>query len=137
MANMLVVDDEARYRQQIQRLLERENHVVETAVDGGDALDICRRFQPDVLIVDWMLRDPLNGLDLATLLHDQTPRLAIILITGYPATQLHEFLREREWQARVLEKPFELNDLRNLIAWALDARGSAENGQIADAASAS
>ena len=123
---LLVVDDEPRYRQQIARLLERDGHDVETAIDGRSAVEISHRFVPDVLIVDWMLRDQINGLDLAKLLHARNPRMAIILITGYPSARLHEEIREREWQVRVLEKPFDLDALRDIVNWALSKKNLAQ-----------
>lgn len=135
MAKLLVVDDEPRYRQQIRHLLEREGHTVETAVDGRGAVDISHRFSPDVLIVDWMLRDPLNGLDLAKLLHARFPRLAIILITGYPSTRLREEIGERSWPVRVIEKPFELDELRETLRWALAVKnGVDESNETPDVA---
>ncbi|MBQ7504653.1 MAG: response regulator transcription factor [Ruminococcus sp.] len=55
MSKILVVDDEARIRQLIRKYAEFEGHTVEEAVDGMQAIEICRKNTYDLIIMDVMM----------------------------------------------------------------------------------
>ncbi len=55
MSKILVVDDEVRIRQLIRKYAEFEGHTVEEAVDGMQAIDICRKNKYDLIIMDVMM----------------------------------------------------------------------------------
>ena len=55
MPNILVVDDEFRIRQIIRKYAEFEGYGVEEAVDGMQAIEICRKNQFDLIIMDVMM----------------------------------------------------------------------------------
>lgn len=52
---VLVVDDSALQRRILSGLLARWGYTVETAGGGAEALEICRRTPPDLVISDWMM----------------------------------------------------------------------------------
>ena len=62
MPKVLIVDDERSYRDYLGRFLAREGHEVQLAATGREAIDGGCRFRPDVLVVDWMLKDHVHGL---------------------------------------------------------------------------
>ena len=55
MAQILVVDDEFRIRQIIRKYAEFEGYEVEEAVDGMQAIEICRQKEFDLIIMDVMM----------------------------------------------------------------------------------
>lgn len=55
MSKILVVDDEFRIRQIIRKYAEFEGFTVEEAVDGMQAIDICRKEDFDLIIMDVMM----------------------------------------------------------------------------------
>lgn len=55
MSRLLVVDDEFRIRQIIRKYAEFEGHTVEEAVDGMQAIEICRKQEFDLIIMDVMM----------------------------------------------------------------------------------
>ena len=55
MAKILVVDDEFRIRQIIRKYAEFEGYEVEEAVDGMQAIEICRQKEFDLIIMDVMM----------------------------------------------------------------------------------
>ncbi len=114
MAKVLVVDDEPMYRENLQEVISDEGHDVEVAVNGHNAIEIGERFCPDVLIVDWMLQNDLSGLDVSESLRESNPRLTTIIITGFPAQKLRLQAEESKVFA-FLEKPFELDDIRETV----------------------
>ena len=55
MSKILVVDDEFRIRQIIRKYAEFEGFTVEEAVDGMQAIEICRKEDFDLIIMDVMM----------------------------------------------------------------------------------
>ena len=55
MPNILVVDDEYRIRQIIRKYAEFEGYEVEEAVDGMQAIEVCRNNTFDLIIMDVMM----------------------------------------------------------------------------------
>ena len=55
MYNILVVDDEARIRSIIKKYAEFEGHTITEAVDGMQAVYICRSCSFDIIIMDIMM----------------------------------------------------------------------------------
>lgn len=55
MSKILVVDDEFRIREIIRKYAEFEGHTVEEAVDGMQAVEICRKNKYDLIIMDVMM----------------------------------------------------------------------------------
>jgi CheY-like chemotaxis protein len=117
---VLIVDDEPTYREYLERYLTRDGLEVRTAETGFEAIEICREFAPDVLLADWMLRCEMHGIEVGETLRSQWPDLRILLMTGFPTSDLEAEV------ARVgidgfLEKPFSLEDLSIAIQDALAA----------------
>lgn len=118
MSRVLVVDDEPRYREHISRALVRDGHEVRTAGSGREAIAAGTRFQPDVLVIDWMLKDQLHGLHVSEALAMVLPHLVTVLITGFPTGDLRASAQHLRVSA-FLEKPFEMARLRETVRAAL------------------
>ncbi len=73
MAKILVCDDEKRYRTHLERAISNQGHEVRVAESAEVALEVARDFPPDLLVVDWMLRGELDGLQLAEELGVRSP----------------------------------------------------------------
>ena len=55
--SILIVDDDVKLVQVLRTYFEREQFVVYTAFDGRSALDLLRRYEPQILILDLMMPD--------------------------------------------------------------------------------
>lgn len=55
MSRILVTDDESRIRQIIRKYAEFEGHQVKEAVDGMQAIEVCRNEKFDLIIMDVMM----------------------------------------------------------------------------------
>jgi CheY-like chemotaxis protein len=64
MLNVLIVDDEPLLLKVMERLLTRRGYIVQTAVNVPEALKLARQRTPDILVTDYNLNAPQNGLDL-------------------------------------------------------------------------
>lgn len=116
---ILIVDDEQPYRVFMRKLFERHGCEVNTTASGLVSLEIADREAPDVLIIDWMLKDSIDGLQVAQELRKKNPQLVTVLITGYPSNDLHE--RTKEVPRTVfMTKPFDTEDLLTVVLGILE-----------------
>ncbi len=121
MANVLIVDDEEVYQTYISDWLAREGHEVRSASNRQEAALVAKSFRPDLLIVDFLLKDECYGLQVAEAMRELAPELRIIVITGYPS----ESLRRDALDAhvfKVIEKPFHMVDLADAVRDAVSLR---------------
>lgn len=103
---IVVADDEAHILHVVSMKLKNAGFEVLTAVDGEEALDLCRTAQPDLLITDYQM-PVMTGLELCRQLRreDCTRAIPVIMLTarGYdiePAEMQEASI------AAVLAKPF-------------------------------
>ncbi len=87
MAKVLVVDDEYGIRLTLREFLLDEGYDVDTAESFDEAVVHLKRQDYDVVVTDVILPRR-NGLDLLRHLHDTTPEVQVIIITGEPTVEL-------------------------------------------------
>jgi len=131
-ATVLIVEDEDSLRETLSRFLTREGYTVIAAANGSQAFDEAVAASPDVLVADWMLKDHLHGLHVAEAFKAVNPSLNTILITGFPSQDL---LAESDKLGvlQLLEKPFDLADLREAVRRAVESEphGNGRGGPVA------
>ena len=59
---IFIIEDETSIIQLVQHNLEKEGFVVSSSINGNDGLKELKKFQPNLLLLDWMLPD-LSGID--------------------------------------------------------------------------
>lgn len=59
MANILIVEDDKDLNNAYSIILSSQDHVVESAFDGQEALDKLNKFQPDLILLDLLM--PIMG----------------------------------------------------------------------------
>lgn len=79
---ILVVDDEAGYRELLAKILAKAGYRVITAADGNEALTLLANSHFDLIISDIFMPN-LNGYALAARIRAKDPNMPIILISGY------------------------------------------------------
>src|SRR5689334_19767051 len=83
---ILVVDDEPSIVDAVATALRYEDYVVEEAASGREALSAVPRFDPDLVVLDWMLPD-IEGIEVGRRLRDQGYKTAILFLTAKDATE--------------------------------------------------
>ena len=85
---VLLVDDHRMFREAVRRRLEQEHGIVVVgeASTGQEALALCRRLSPRVVILDIRLPD-ISGVEVAKQLKQELPELKILILTGYDYEQ--------------------------------------------------
>jgi DNA-binding NarL/FixJ family response regulator len=118
---ILVVDDEPIYREYLDQFLGHQGMSVRTAETGAEAIAIGREFRPHVLLVDWMLRSEMQGIEVAAALQAAQPELRILLMTGFSTADVVGATTRVDVEG-ILEKPFALGDLARAIEGAVAGR---------------
>jgi two-component system response regulator RegA len=79
---LLLVDDDAPFRQRLSVLLARKGFEVTSVGSIAEARMEAARLKPSHAVVDMRLEDG-NGLDLVTELRAMSPDVRIVMLTGY------------------------------------------------------
>ena len=85
-ARILIVDDDENIRNTLKAILEDEKYVIDTAVNGGEAIQKTQKTAYNVALLDIRLPD-MEGVELLKLIKDTVPRTRKIMLTGYPSMQ--------------------------------------------------
>ena len=93
--NVLLVDDDDMIRQMLRIALGVQDGVGEIleASDGTEALEACKLFVPDLILLDyWMLT--MDGATVAPILREMAPQAQIVAFSGVLDRKPH---RADEW----------------------------------------
>ena len=82
---LLVVDDHEVVRQGLVSLLERREHfqVVAEAGTAAEAVEMARKFEPDLVIMDVRLPDG-SGIEACREIRAEFPTTKVVILTSYP-----------------------------------------------------
>jgi CheY-like chemotaxis protein len=107
---ILLVDDERAVRDAIRELLRLDEHTVVEANNGAEALRLFAQDRFDVVMTDCFMPF-VKGTELATSIRRLVPDQPILMITGYGLkTGPHNPVDA------VLRKPFDITELRSILA---------------------
>jgi len=107
---VLVIEDDQHLRALLEFVLDLEEGIdVETLGDERQAVEVCRRYQPDVVVID--LRLPhVSGEEVATQVRSEQPGVRIISMSGFDAS-------DRPWaDDQVVKNVSLIEDLNRAIA---------------------
>jgi two-component system nitrogen regulation response regulator GlnG len=118
MPRLLVVDDEPNVLYSIEKTFRSDTLEVIGAQTGGEAIDLAKRMRPDVAILDVRLSD-ISGLEVFDRIREIDPRLPVIVVTAYGATETAiEAMKRGAYE--YLLKPIDVPHLRELVQRALE-----------------
>lgn len=140
MANLLLVDNDARITDLTSWFLKRSGHEVRCVESYAAARDVLREAPPDLLLADLELGVE-SGLE-------ELPRLAsegllpkTLVVSGFLDARIAEELKRIPGVLGTVSKPFEIADLEGEIRRHLESPGSVtsdqENGLVHEQASGS
>jgi PAS domain S-box-containing protein len=130
LGRVLVVDDELGPRESL-RMLLKPSYAIQTAENGRTALDLLRRFQPDVVIMDIKMPE-MDGLELLRHVKRADPSIEVVMITAYASLEtVRHALTHGAFE--YLIKPFSRQDLEDVVHRALVRRQTdlGARGQVA------
>ncbi len=94
-ARLIVADDHALVRKGIEGMLEGEPdlEIVGEAADGREALELCRRLRPDLVLMD-VCMPQMDGLAATRAIKEELPTTRVLMLTTYENPDyLHEAVR--------------------------------------------
>ena len=118
---ILIADDDEDLRLLVQVTLENPTYRIFTAADGRKALDAVHEYQPDLLILDWMMPG-LTGCEVTTQLRQNPETLAIpvIMLTAKEGVEARDQMALLAL-AGYLVKPFSPLELIKKVREVLDS----------------
>jgi two-component system nitrogen regulation response regulator GlnG len=118
MPSLLVVDDEPNVLYSIAKALESDSLVIHSASTGREGIDAVQRLRPDAVILDVRLSD-MSGLEVYDRIRQIDPRLPVIFITAFAATETAIEATKRG-AFEYLLKPLDFHQLREVVQRALE-----------------
>jgi two-component system, NarL family, response regulator LiaR len=81
---VMIVDDHALVRRGLGAVLEVSDDMslVGEAGDGEEAIQLCERLQPDVILMD-LLMPKMDGIAATKVIHERWPKVRIIVLTSF------------------------------------------------------
>ncbi len=111
---VLIVDDHSLVREAMRVLLHNEGDIVVVgeAANGRHAVELARRFQPDIILMDVRMPE-MDGIEATRLIHADLPRVTIIGLSMFKYDEHGDALRDAGAVAYVMKSaaPTELLDV--------------------------
>lgn len=113
MSKVLVVDDQLGVRRLLFETFREDQHEVEMAGNGKEALQILEKFDPDLILMD-MKMPGMNGIDTLRQIRSFNKEVGVIMMTAYGDAQNMEQARDLG-VLYYMSKPFDLFEMRDRV----------------------
>ena len=110
MAKILLAEDDKSMREFLSVALKRAGHELIAREDGLQAMNVLKEDPNFDLLLTDIVMPGMDGIELAQKASDLAPQLKVMFITGFAAVAMNA-KQQRPSDAKVLSKPFHLNDL--------------------------
>jgi two-component system, NtrC family, response regulator AtoC len=132
-ANILLVDDEPGMLRYIRTLLEVDDHKVETATTGEEAVErVQKGLQPDLVLLD-VLMPGIDGLQTLEQLRQMKPGVKVVMLSCVSDTR--KVVQAMRLGAHdYLTKPFQKAELDAVIGQCLNANQQSYPGEVEELA---
>jgi two-component system, NtrC family, response regulator HydG len=121
MGYVLIVDDEAAFRQMLAAAISTAGYEARTARSGEEALEAAGAFAPDLVVMDVRMGPrAMTGLEALERFRERYPDVPVVLATAFGDVQT-AVAAMKAGALDFLEKPIDLGELRRIVADALGA----------------
>lgn len=112
--SIVVLDDDADYRQYVHGLLTSEGHDVRITADPAEFYAACEAKLPDVALLDIKMGRH-SGEEVLAEIRKRWERLCVIVVTGYPSLDsMRQTFKQDVYD--YIAKPFSIDELRRTLA---------------------
>lgn len=112
-AKILVVDDQLGVRRLLFETFREDQHEVEMAANGEEAVELLKSFKPNLILMD-MKMPGMNGIETLRQIRSLDRQVGVIMMTAYGDAQNMEQAKELGI-LHYLGKPFDLFELRERV----------------------
>ncbi|MBI1907417.1 MAG: sigma-54-dependent Fis family transcriptional regulator [Rhodocyclales bacterium] len=117
---ILVVEDDTTIRLTLRDVLGKQGHGVDLAEDGARGLALHRANSYGLVMLDLRLPD-MHGLEVLRAMRESDPDALVVVMTAYPEVRTAvDCVKAGAYD--YLNKPFELDDLKEVVRRALETR---------------
>jgi len=110
MAKMLIVDDASFMRSSLKYIVENAGHtVVGMAREGQEALDLYKKFEPDVVTLD-VLMEGMDGFSALRRIMKEDPEAKVVMVTAVGNEDRQEKARKLG-ASGYIRKPFKQTEI--------------------------
>ena len=87
MIKILIVEDQALLRDTLENLINGQSdmEVIGTSDDAAHAPELCRKLKPDLVLMDAVTANDSSGINFASLIHKELPKIKTVIMTALPA----------------------------------------------------
>jgi len=83
----VVVDDVAVMRKMLRKILESQNfHVLGEATNGKEAIELCKRTNPNLVTLDITMPE-LDGLSALKIIKQNSPNIKVVMVSAFGERQ--------------------------------------------------
>lgn len=120
--NVLLVDDNPRYRAQLGKLVTRANPAIaiHEAEDSHEALRLAEQIKPQLVFIDIVLREE-DGIQCARKIKSISPNTRLVLISAYPDREFRRMSLSAGAAAFLDKKDMDANTVRQVLEDALQS----------------
>ena len=117
-AKILIVDDEPFNLDLLEQELADHAYTIERAADGAEALEKVESFQPDLILLDYMMPD-MNGLEVLKEIRRRGSQIPVVMVTAYGTIERAvEAIKQGAYD--FIPKPFEPDHMLLVVEKALE-----------------
>ena len=115
MYKIVIVEDELIAAEYLKNILQLNNFKVLDIIDNGlDALSKIPSLNPDIVLMDIMLKDHISGSEVAVSLKYTAPDVAIVFLTAYSENEMLNYAMKSNCYGYLM-KPYEEQSIINSL----------------------
>lgn len=109
---VLIADNEKEFTEMLKEWLAGRGHSVDTAADGGAALELIKSNRYDILFLDHNMPE-MTGLEIAKYVKDNKIDSKTVMITGY--SEMSDTFAKTIAADEYIAKPVKMRDIDGII----------------------
>lgn len=117
---ILIIEDDTTIRVTLRDVLQKQGYQVDLAEDGTEGLELLRKRFYGLTMLDLHLPD-MHGLEVLKAMRESDPEALVVIMTAFPEVRTAvDCVKAGAYD--YLNKPFELDDLKEIVRRALETR---------------
>jgi len=116
MQKILMIEDDPLVGRLYKRVFELEGFTIEWAENGQDGLDKIKEFQPEIILLDVMMKG-LNGLEVLTRLKEEpkTAGIPVLVLTNVSDARITQLATEKGAVASLIKSETEPDGVVDMV----------------------
>lgn len=115
MTNILIVEDELIAAEYLKEVLSENGFNVLKVIDNGkEAISEIPKLNPQIVLMDIMLKDNISGSEVALHIKQHSPKIAVIFLTAYADNEMVEYAIEANTFGYLM-KPYNEKEIINTL----------------------